>query len=183
RMSNTENIRCRKCRHILLSGEDIVLRNAHNKPVSEDYESDMTCTSVQDKNCIYISDEELPQFISDAITEASWTKGKIHCPGCQARLGSFNFVSCIKCSCNSTSLPAVHLLTSKVDWLRPSDLSKYAISVPNQVPTPQEKSSLEAREELSALNETDLSSGESSAGFGTAYTASATGVASACSGT
>lgn len=149
-MSNTENIRCRKCRHVLLLGEAIVLRNAHNKLESEEDDSNKDCASVQDKNFLYISDEELPQFVLDAVTEASWTKGRIQCPGCQARLGLFNFVSCIKCSCNLNSLPAVHLIASKVDWLKPTDLMQRLISVPTQVPTSQVQKSSVVQEESSS---------------------------------
>jgi hypothetical protein len=42
-------------------------------------------------------------------------KGRLHCPKCQCRVGGFDFVSGQKCACGLCVLPAVHLVSSKVD--------------------------------------------------------------------
>lgn len=47
--------------------------------------------------------------------QTEWTKGKLNCPNCEARVGSFDFTARSKCACGSTVLPAVHLVKSKVD--------------------------------------------------------------------
>lgn len=47
--------------------------------------------------------------------QAGWTKGRLNCPNCEARVGSFDFVSQSTCACGTSVLPAVHLVKSKVD--------------------------------------------------------------------
>ena len=47
--------------------------------------------------------------------QTGWTKGKLTCTNCQGRLGSFNFVSPMKCSCGQHNLPAVHVVKDRID--------------------------------------------------------------------
>lgn len=47
--------------------------------------------------------------------QAGWTKGRLNCPNCEARVGSFDFVSQSTCACGLSVLPAVHVVKSKVD--------------------------------------------------------------------
>ncbi|KAG7160581.1 E3 ubiquitin-protein ligase RNF180-like [Homarus americanus] len=56
---------------------------------------------------------------------SSWTKGKIHCPGCQARIGSFNFVSGSQCACGSHVLP-------QVDWMKVGEALPNPVSFPDR---------------------------------------------------
>lgn len=59
-----------------------------------------------------IKDDALPEWISDRIEEASWTKGRLNCPKCQCRVGGFDFVG--------GSGHPVHLIKSKVDLSKKS---------------------------------------------------------------
>ncbi|KAJ9580748.1 hypothetical protein L9F63_024074, partial [Diploptera punctata] len=44
-----------------------------------------------------------------------WQKGRLNCPKCRGRVGSFDFVSGLKCDCGKHVLPPVHVVRSKVD--------------------------------------------------------------------
>ncbi|XP_053601995.1 dual specificity protein phosphatase MPK-4-like isoform X2 [Plodia interpunctella] len=42
--------------------------------------------------------------------------GKLHCPKCQNKIGSFNWVMGCKCPCGQKVAPAFYLVPSKVEW-------------------------------------------------------------------
>ncbi|MPC44270.1 E3 ubiquitin-protein ligase RNF180 [Portunus trituberculatus] len=139
-----ERIRCRKCRSVLLSETKLCVLDAHGKEyhdtvVDETNNPECTCPSLMEHSCLYLSEESFPDFVLQAIEElfqvtpqSSWTKGKVYCPACQARLGSFNFVSGSQCACGSHVLPQAHILKSKVDWMKVNELLPHPVSFPNQ---------------------------------------------------
>jgi len=49
----------------------------------------------------YIPEDCMPEWISSNLDKGDWVKGKINCPKCSARVGSYNFVSGIRCPCGS----------------------------------------------------------------------------------
>lgn len=49
------------------------------------------------------------------LFQGNWLKGKLICPNCNLRVGSFDFVSGMKCLCKKYLLPQIHLVKSKVD--------------------------------------------------------------------
>jgi len=69
----------------------------------------------------YVPEEKMPDWMK---TNVEWVKGKLLCPKCQARVGSYNFVSGMKCSCRSHVLPPIHIVKSKVDVLLPNLISQ-----------------------------------------------------------
>ncbi|KAK8388241.1 hypothetical protein O3P69_020257 [Scylla paramamosain] len=132
-----ERIRCRKCRSVLLSKTKLCVLDAHGEEYhhtveDETSDSECTCLSLREHSCLYLSEESFPDFVLQAIEESSWTKGKIYCPACEARLGSFNFVSGSQCACGSHVLPQVHILKSKVDWMKVNEPLPHPVSFPNQ---------------------------------------------------
>lgn len=67
----------------------------------------------------FLIDSKLNQFawIVEQLDKADWTRGKINCPNnCGAKLGTFNFVNCSKCSCGKETVPSVHIIKSRVDF-------------------------------------------------------------------
>ena len=111
------SLKCRKCRHLLLE-----------QPPHQilEHPADASDINQEASNTIIICDDNLPQWISDAIEEVlivylidrinkfyclhfqgSWTRGKLLCPGCSARLGGFDYVS--------RAGEPVYLVKSKVD--------------------------------------------------------------------
>jgi DNA-directed RNA polymerase subunit RPC12/RpoP len=49
----------------------------------------------------YIPEECMPEWISCNLDKGDWVKGKVNCPQCGSRVGSYNFVSGIRCPCGS----------------------------------------------------------------------------------
>ncbi|KAJ8734453.1 hypothetical protein PYW08_013703 [Mythimna loreyi] len=44
------------------------------------------------------------------------TQGKLHCPKCLNKIGSFNWIMGCKCPCGQKVAPAFYLVPSKVEW-------------------------------------------------------------------
>ncbi|XP_071544066.1 uncharacterized protein [Panulirus ornatus] len=135
-MTRSEKVQCRKCRRLLLSKDEFCILDAHGQEYHDAVgitkeESRSGCSSVEEHNCLYLSEDSFPDYILTAVNESSWTKGKIHCPGCGGRLGSFNFVSGSQCACGSHVLPQVHLLRSKVDWMKVGEALPCPVSFPD----------------------------------------------------
>lgn len=105
-------IKCKKCRKILFENTQSMLLNAHSLPISQ--EEDM-CESITQAYNLYIDEECLPIWVKTSIEKGEWSKGKILCPHCNTRIGGFDFISGMKCSCSSSVLPSVHIIKSKVD--------------------------------------------------------------------
>ncbi|XP_068202533.1 E3 ubiquitin-protein ligase RNF180-like [Palaemon carinicauda] len=127
-----DTVRCRKCRKVLLADPEGLL-NAHGQKHQggRDCAESTECTLMSEKSCLYLSEDSYPQFITDALDTSSWTKGKLNCPACQARIGSFNYVSGSHCTCGSHIVPQVHLLVSKVDVRHATEVLPNPISYPN----------------------------------------------------
>ncbi|KAK6635520.1 hypothetical protein RUM44_000772 [Polyplax serrata] len=109
------SVKCRKCRHLLFLHPEITLLNGHSVSPTELSVKYVECSTIQEDNLWFLQDTNLPSWISDVVNKANWTKGKICCPNCQGRLGSFDFVSGNKCQCSSYILPPVHIVKCKVD--------------------------------------------------------------------
>uniref|UniRef100_S4P3U6 E3 ubiquitin-protein ligase RNF180 n=1 Tax=Pararge aegeria TaxID=116150 RepID=S4P3U6_9NEOP len=103
---NVGNVKCHKCRQVLLSD----LSATYNKSRCKD-----TCSSYNRNNFIYLLEDHLPAWIKVKIEEEQWTKGKLHCENCGCKVGTFDFVSGRKCECGITVLPPVHFVLSQVD--------------------------------------------------------------------
>lgn len=49
------------------------------------------------------------------LFQGDWQKGKLSCPNCNLRVGSFDFICGMKCPCKKFVLPQIHMVKSKVD--------------------------------------------------------------------
>lgn len=49
---------------------------------------------------------------------AQQRQGKLHCPKCETKVGSFNWVSGSICPCGTVVAPAFYLVPSKVELSR-----------------------------------------------------------------
>lgn len=106
-------VRCRHCCKSLFKG-DSILFNAHHEVKQR--ATDVGCQA-DESDCSYMIPENVPDIFMDAIDQGSWTKGKLHCPYCKSRLGSFNFVNELKCCCDKYVKPPIRMVNSKVDIL------------------------------------------------------------------
>ncbi|CAK9817537.1 E3 ubiquitin-protein ligase RNF180 [Anthophora plagiata] len=106
-------VKCKHCRKDLFNKLSIQLLTSHGEVKRNN--KDMGCGINDPECCSYMSMEKLPEWIEHAITQESWTKGRLHCPNCNNRIGSFNFVNELKCNCSQFITPPIRLTNSKVD--------------------------------------------------------------------
>ncbi|XP_076163789.1 E3 ubiquitin-protein ligase RNF180-like isoform X2 [Ptiloglossa arizonensis] len=76
---------------------------------------DVGCAANETKSCSYVSVEDMPEWIKYTVNRESWTRGRLHCPYCNNRIGSFNFVNEMKCDCGKYITLPVRITNSKVD--------------------------------------------------------------------
>ncbi|XP_050521715.1 E3 ubiquitin-protein ligase RNF180-like [Daktulosphaira vitifoliae] len=113
-MSNI-SIKCQKCRYELASSETSTILDCHEKPIKDTSRVTYSCNKNVMENNWYLSSTALPDWINNYVEEGDWQKGKLICPNCNLRVGSFDFVSGMKCQCKQFLLPQIHLVKSKVD--------------------------------------------------------------------
>lgn len=108
-------LRCRKCRKVIIEHPQTLIVSAHSEDVERvNKSSSDDCPSLRN-TLWYLLDETVPSWVSLALEKGDWTRGKLSCPHCNARLGSFDFVSGSKCLCHKFILPSVHIVKEKVD--------------------------------------------------------------------
>ncbi|GFS38783.1 uncharacterized protein NPIL_616991 [Nephila pilipes] len=102
--------KCRKCRNVLFSEKEAC--NSHGGSLSANETELEVCDS---SNVYYLKEETLPPWMRGQVDEANWMKGKLFCPSCNCRIGSFNFVCGSKCHCGLGVLPPLHVVSHKLD--------------------------------------------------------------------
>ncbi|XP_078318000.1 uncharacterized protein LOC111121301 isoform X2 [Crassostrea virginica] len=100
--------RCRKCRNVLFSDDCVI---------SDHGQKDDICSTSSNTTVWFLSSdsEKTPEWIYQALDRGSWSKGKLYCPKCNGRIGSFDFISGNKCLCGQFTLPPLHILSCRVD--------------------------------------------------------------------
>lgn len=106
-------VKCKHCRKNLFNKECISLFTSHNE-IKKNL-TDVGCETNNFESCSYISVEKLPKWIEHTINQESWTKGRLHCPNCNNRIGTFNFVNELKCNCSKFITLPIKITNSKVD--------------------------------------------------------------------
>lgn len=91
--------RCKKCRRVLASESNLI---THKDKASGE---GVCCTKT------YFLE---PLSWMSNITQI--TQGKLHCPKCNVKIGSFSWVMGCQCPCGCQVAPAFYLIPSKVDW-------------------------------------------------------------------
>lgn len=133
--------RCKKCRRIVAAKSNVIT----HKPVSPNqrtkeskldaYVDDHTGVMI-DEICDKLKENSLSSdrssdveidYCKDVyfIEPLAWmdgilrqTNGKLHCPKCQSKLGSFSWTMGINCPCGRQVSPAFYLVPSKVELSR-----------------------------------------------------------------
>lgn len=118
--STTENfqLKCKMCRALLAMSTTKKFLNGHGQPYKIHGTIDENCTTIQENSKMFIDDSHLddPSFwIVNAIEEQHWTKGKLKCPNCSTKIGSFDFIGDDRCQCGMFTQRKVHLTRGKVD--------------------------------------------------------------------
>lgn len=69
--------------------------------------------------------------------QGEWSRGRLHCYKCSARIGLFDFISGSKCSCQKYVLPGVQIGKSKVDYQAQAQVKLQVASMSTtRLPTP-----------------------------------------------
>lgn len=77
---------------------------------------------------LYMTMENVPMWIQKIIDQNSWTKGKLNCPFCNVRIGSFNLMVETKCNCGTYVVSPIKLIQSKLDIMKTNENNHYAYS-------------------------------------------------------
>ncbi|XP_065200408.1 dual specificity protein phosphatase MPK-4-like [Planococcus citri] len=108
---NPRVYRCKKCRRVLASADNL-LPHVKNEKLSwkdDKWSSDYSQLDL----CVQTYFIE-PLIWIDSINHSE--SGKILCPKCKAKLGSYNWVMGSQCCCGARVSPSFYLIPSKVDY-------------------------------------------------------------------
>ncbi|XP_078045145.1 dual specificity protein phosphatase MPK-4 isoform X2 [Augochlora pura] len=121
--------RCKKCRRIVASASNIlphvpkeqqVWRHISTKRTSKQSKAVHEPLELPQKDenepvefCTKILFVEPMAWMPDITHKVD---GKLNCPKCKTKLGSFSWISGNQCPCGSKIAPAFYLVPSKVDW-------------------------------------------------------------------
>ncbi|XP_011059034.1 PREDICTED: dual specificity protein phosphatase 12-like isoform X2 [Acromyrmex echinatior] len=119
--------RCKKCRRIVASASNIlphaprekqIWRHISAKSAPKDGESCDKLIQRRDESarvefCDKIYFVEPLAWMPD-ITHT--VEGKLNCPKCNTKLGSYSWIAGSQCPCGSKIAPAFYLVPSKLDW-------------------------------------------------------------------
>jgi len=105
---------CRQCRKILFTYPEVDVQDSHGSPALDETTEPPCQTDLW-----FVPEECMPAWVSEILEESGWEKGKLKCPSenCNARVGSYNFVSGNKCKCKKNCVPPIHIVKSKVDFM------------------------------------------------------------------
>ncbi|XP_021957722.1 E3 ubiquitin-protein ligase RNF180 isoform X1 [Folsomia candida] len=112
-------MKCKKCRFLLLEHPKVPVEDSHGEPFVDLMTLENKGPSSCHSQVWYIPEESMPEWMTASMDKGDWTKGKIMCPKCEARIGSYSFVSGFKCPCGSRVVPPIHIVKSKVDFIQP----------------------------------------------------------------
>ncbi|XP_067009394.2 dual specificity protein phosphatase MPK-4 [Anabrus simplex] len=104
--------RCRKCRRILASASNLLPHVKKEKPSWVDDK-----WTKEDHSTLALCSETY--FVEPIVWMTCVTnnlQGKLHCPKCNSKLGSFSWIMGCQCPCGSKISPAFYLVPSKVEW-------------------------------------------------------------------
>lgn len=108
--------KCRKCRFFLFDSCCVINYKGSEQALSVHHLTISSSPCCLDSASVwYIREDQPPEWVAELINQGNWLKGKLFCPKCTGRLGSFDFVSGSKCSCSLHVLPAIRIVKTKVD--------------------------------------------------------------------
>ncbi|XP_046738310.1 dual specificity protein phosphatase MPK-4-like [Diprion similis] len=124
--------RCKRCRRIVASASNILPHAPREKQIwrhvsSKRYDKGLKVAKTSKKPLE--EDENNEPCESEFCTKTyfieplAWmpdivhnVEGKLNCPKCATKLGSFSWIAGSQCPCGSKIAPAFYLVPSKVDW-------------------------------------------------------------------
>ncbi|ORX47270.1 hypothetical protein BCR36DRAFT_94803 [Piromyces finnis] len=119
---NNENekklqLSCRKCRKVLVSGDDIFIHEPGSGQASFSWRKrDQNLNKIGNMNVCGVYFIERQDWM-EGLEEENIVSGKINCPSCKSKLGSYNW-SGMQCSCGKWYSPAFSIQKKSVDEAR-----------------------------------------------------------------
>lgn len=124
--------RCKKCRRIVASASNILPHTPHERQIWRNVSTNKSEKILKSKKStlpevltVENDEENHTDFCTKTyfIEPLAWMsdishniEGKLNCPKCNAKLGSFSWTSGCQCPCGTNIAPAFYLVPSKVDW-------------------------------------------------------------------
>ncbi|XP_034194324.1 dual specificity protein phosphatase MPK-4 [Osmia lignaria lignaria] len=121
--------RCKKCRRIVASASNILPHLPREKQIWRHISSKRSSKqSKVSRDPVEPSKREEQQPVEFCtkilfVEPLAWmpdiihnVEGKLNCPKCGTKLGSFSWIAGSQCPCGSKIAPAFYLVPSKVDW-------------------------------------------------------------------
>jgi dual specificity phosphatase 12 len=134
--------RCRKCRRILASKSNLITHKSKDIQLTD---STHASPSLQRQHSTLETSEDPINELADRALEVTlnekphkdqqicnktlfvepiaWMKditynceGKLYCPSCKAKIGSFNWIMASKCPCGAQVSPSFYFIPSKVEY-------------------------------------------------------------------
>ncbi|XP_064596467.1 uncharacterized protein LOC135463079 [Liolophura sinensis] len=105
--------KCRRCRCALLT--DRSLLTSHEEPLTGAGESALTDCDRKSTVWYVSTEDSCPDWVTRCLNKGEWCKGKLLCPKCRGRLGSFDFTSSQRCHCGAEICPPIHINKNRVD--------------------------------------------------------------------
>ncbi|XP_014227363.1 dual specificity protein phosphatase MPK-4-like [Trichogramma pretiosum] len=124
--------RCKKCRRVVANASNVLHHKPKEKQVWRHISKKYDKTEKPEKTEKKV--EETPKKEDEVdksqpcnqtyfVEPLAWmpdilhkVDGKLNCPKCSSKLGSFSWISGSQCPCGSKIAPAFYLIPSKVDW-------------------------------------------------------------------
>ncbi|GAB2251749.1 hypothetical protein Droror1_Dr00004596 [Drosera rotundifolia] len=100
--------RCRRCRKIVAAKENVVFHERGHGEVCFNWKK-RSGNSTPECSSIFVEPMKWMQPVEEGYVEE-----KLHCMGCKARLGSFNWAG-MQCSCGAWINPAFQLHKNRID--------------------------------------------------------------------
>ncbi|XP_014484784.1 PREDICTED: dual specificity protein phosphatase 12-like isoform X3 [Dinoponera quadriceps] len=118
--------RCKKCRRIVASASNILPHAPREKQIWRHISSSGAKDAAEGCDKLLQKREEPRVELCDKIyfvEPLAWmpdithaVEGKLNCPKCNTKLGSYSWIAGSQCPCGSKIAPAFYLVPSKVDW-------------------------------------------------------------------
>ncbi|XP_076232974.1 dual specificity protein phosphatase MPK-4 [Calliopsis andreniformis] len=121
--------RCKKCRRIVASASNILPHIPREKQIWRHISSKRTSKQLktvhESLELAKKEEQQSAEFCTKIlfVEPLAWmpdithnVEGKLNCPKCSTKLGSFSWIAGSQCPCGSKIAPAFYLVPSKVDW-------------------------------------------------------------------
>ncbi|XP_012241031.1 dual specificity protein phosphatase MPK-4 isoform X2 [Bombus vosnesenskii] len=115
--------RCKKCRRIIASASNVLPHMPNERQIWRHISTRKASRELLEP--LQKREQQPAEFCTKIlfVEPLAWmpdithnVEGKLNCPKCNTKLGSFSWIAGSQCPCGSKIAPAFYLVPSKVDW-------------------------------------------------------------------